>query len=165
MKQPLYKAIASALEAKQNCLISGNHEWSRRWMDVLKRLDRELPSGAGFDNGSVIVKAESVFDRIVIATSFHHMNEHGCYDGWTEHRVVVEPDMVHDFTIKVSGRDRNGIKDFIADAFREALAGEVEVFDAPTAADDCSTPETCGTCHECHKPHPCPEHPRPSPEG
>ena len=96
------------------------------WRDVIKRIEREcLPYGSGFDSGS-IVSGDSNYRRIIIDTSFHHMNEHGYYDGWTNHRVIVTPEF-SGFSIRVTGRDRNGIKDYIADVFNDALSADCAV--------------------------------------
>lgn len=55
-------------------------------------------------------------------TSVHHMNPDGYYDGWTEHTVTVTPSFIGRFDLKVSGRDRNGIKDYIAEVFGSVLS-------------------------------------------
>jgi hypothetical protein len=73
------------------------------------------PSGSGFDNGTQIDRDRS--DVLIFSTSFHHMDEAGGYDGWTEHTVRVKPSLAWGFDLTVSGRDRNGIKDYIADVF------------------------------------------------
>lgn len=126
----LYQAIASALVAHRNCQESGNTEWKDRWAERLERYDSLLPHGSGFDNGSVVVKAESDDTKIVISTSFHHMDENGFYDGWSEHRVTVKPNLLHGISITVSGRDRNGIKDYIHETFDMALNEEIELEEA-----------------------------------
>jgi hypothetical protein len=77
------------------------------------------PSGSGFDNGTQIDEDRS--DVLRFATAFHHMDECGMYDGWTEHTIRVKPSLAWGFDLKVSGRDRNGIKDYIADVFAQWL--------------------------------------------
>lgn len=84
--------------------------WARQ-----KRIEDALPSGSGFDSCTQI---ESVtHHRVVFKTAFHHMDDGGFYDGWTEHRVTAEADLALGFTVRVSGKNRNGIKDYIADTF------------------------------------------------
>jgi len=117
--------IATLVVARQNCLASGNDEWLERHTVGLERIVREhLPSGSGFDAGTSIDKVRSRRDRIVFRTSFHHMDENGHYDGWTEHDVVVTP-AFDGFDLRVTGRDRNGIKDYIGDVFHEALSADI----------------------------------------
>lgn len=97
------------------------------WRDVIKRIDSNwLPHGSGFDSGSNVNIGESTARRAVIDTSFHHMDEYGAYDGWTNHRVIVTPEF-SGFSVRVTGRDRNGIKDYIADVFNAALSADCAV--------------------------------------
>jgi hypothetical protein len=95
------------------------------------RLDRicavYLPSGSGIDSGTQIDIAKSGADKLVFNTSFHHMDEWGSYDGWTDHVVTVKPSLALYFTVSVSGRDRNDIKDYLAEVFHVALAEEVNI--------------------------------------
>jgi hypothetical protein len=49
------------------------------------------------------------------------MTEGGMYDGWTEHTVVVTPSLAFGINIRITGRNRNDIKDYLHDVFHEAL--------------------------------------------
>jgi hypothetical protein len=49
------------------------------------------------------------------------MNQHGFYTGWTEHVVTVLPSLQYGFTLKISGRNHRGIKDYISEVFYDAL--------------------------------------------
>jgi len=134
MNRPFYQYLAGALTARENCKKAGNAEWLDRWESRLEQLDKLLPSGSRFDAGSVVVKGESSSRQIVIATSFHHMDEHGGYDGWTEHRLLVKPDLAFGFTVTVGGRNRNDIKDYIAEAFDSVLREEINPEELEKAA-------------------------------
>jgi hypothetical protein len=92
----------------------------------LQKLESFLPSGSGFDNGSTINLKESRPDRLVIDTAFHHMDEHGYYDGWTEHKVIVTPSLQWGYVLRVTGRNRNWIKDYIYEVFDCIKYEEVE---------------------------------------
>lgn len=87
-------------------------------------MEAALPSGSGIDRGTIIDRERSRPDRIVLVCSFHHMNEHGYYDGWTDHEVIVRPSLAWGFTLRVTGRDRNGIKDYLHDVYMHALREE-----------------------------------------
>lgn len=91
---------------------------------IEKLVKNKFPSGAGFDAGTKLDLGRSTGEKLVFTTSFHHMDEHGGYDGWTEHTITVKPSMQFDFDLKVSGRDRNGIKDYIAEQFDYTLGEE-----------------------------------------
>lgn len=126
MVQTFYAAIASALEARANCERSGNHEWFARHTERIESLVREhAPSGSGFDSGTDFAFDASRPGRLVFDTSFHHMDENGFYDGWTSHRVAIVPTFEGIDVASITGRDRNDIKEYIADCF-SALA-DIEV--------------------------------------
>ena len=79
-----------------------------------------LPRGSGVDCGTTIVWSKTDRSKITFEVSFHHMDEHGGYDGWTEHLVIVTPEF-DGINIRVTGRDRNGIKEYLADLYHDAL--------------------------------------------
>ena len=54
------------------------------------------------------------------------MNENGMYDGWTEHKIVITPDLLHGFNLSIGGRNRNEIKDYLHEVYSAALAEEFD---------------------------------------
>lgn len=134
MKRTVYVEIASALDAMRRCNRDHekpgfNHlyEWIKRHEDRAVTLTREyMPSGSGFDNGTHIYLRECQNDKLVFMVSFHHMDENGYYDGWTEHKIVVTPSLVHGLNIRITGPNRNDIKEYLAEAFRDALTSTFE---------------------------------------
>lgn len=116
----LIQHIAGALEARANCARSGNVEWLQRHSERLNQLARFLPSGSGINNGTTIELDASNGGKIVLRTSFHHMDEYGSYDGWSEHVVTVRP-AFDGIDIAISGRNRNDIKDYLRDTFYQSL--------------------------------------------
>ena len=58
-------------------------------------------------------------------TAFHHMNENGFYDDWTNHRVTVTASLDNQINVKVSGKNRNDIKDYIKEIFYDVLTNEI----------------------------------------
>jgi hypothetical protein len=122
METKLYTKIACLLEAMENCKASNNREWYDKHFFEVKRLVKEhMPSGAGLDRGTDIDLSVSEPERLVFNTQFHHMDEHGVYDGWTEHKVTVRPSLCTGIVMTVSGRNRNAIKDHIYECFQGAL--------------------------------------------
>ena len=71
--------------------------------------------------GRTIDIEKTTEQKLVFDTAFHHMNDHGYYVGWTEHRVTVRPSF-YGLDIKVSGWNRNDIKDYIAECFDHVLS-------------------------------------------
>lgn len=119
--QTLIEAISSAISARINCSLSGNKEWMQKWDERLAQLGQSLPHGSGFDSGTDIITDVRTPDyEIVLDTSFHHMKE-GMYDGWTHHRVVIRPTFTG-LHIDVKGKDKNQIKDYIADCLHTSLS-------------------------------------------
>ncbi len=126
--KPLYQHIASALNALSNCIAGNNTAWQSKHEANLHTLAKDfLPSGSGIDCGTKIDIDTSLrqLGRIVLTLSYHHMNECGMYDGWTEHRVIISPSLQFGFDIKIGGRDRNSIKEYLADVLHEALTTPV----------------------------------------
>jgi hypothetical protein len=128
MKYPLYRALAVRVEARANCLAAPqNEEWARKHREAADVAAADhLPSGSGFDSGTTIDWDRSKPNRLVLSTSFHHMDENGTYDGWTEHSVIVTPSLTASFELRVTGPNRNDIKDYIAETFHTALSYVVE---------------------------------------
>lgn len=119
-----YAVIASLFDASKRCEDNGNLEWFDKHSARIEALVKEhAPSGSGFDNGTTLDFMASRSDRLVFNTAFHHMDEHGYYDGWTEHTVIIKPSLQFGFDIAVTGRDRNEIKTYIIETF--SLLGEV----------------------------------------
>ena len=122
----LYQRLATLVQARENCAASNNTEWHKRHSDLATNLARTyLPSGGGFDNASSIYLDDCYPDRLVLATSYHHMDDGGCYAGWTDHQLVVTPSLQSGFNLKIGGRNRNDIKDYIAECFANALNTEI----------------------------------------
>ena len=101
--------------------------------EALRLVREHMPSGSGFDNGTKLllpdplkVRSGKQVDKLVFNTSFHHMNDNGMYTGWTNHSVIVQPDW-SGLSVQVTGRDTNGIKEFIGEVFDQALHMPVEV--------------------------------------
>ena len=110
----LASKIASTLIAIENCQRDGK----------LHALEDSLPSGSGIDGGTKIDKSSKP-DRLILTMSFHHMDETGTYDGWTEHAIIVKPSLAFGVDIKITGRDKNGIKEYLAEVYQDALTQTV----------------------------------------
>lgn len=119
--KPLYAELACLLTACANCIASGNDEWLERHRERVHKLVRDrMPSGSGLDVGCKL-DVESTADKLMFNCSFHHMSEHGYYDGWTDHTVIVTPSLASGFDLRITGRDRQDIKDYLAQIFDHAL--------------------------------------------
>ena len=125
MKTALYILIARKLGAIANCQKTGN-EWLSTHEDVLDQMVKAyMPNGSGFDCGTTL-DMDSTMDKLIFETEFHHMNANGYYTGWTQHKIIVTPSLQHGFNLRVTGRDKSQIKDYIAACFESALNEEIE---------------------------------------
>lgn len=125
MKAPLYKALAQAIHAINGC----NQEWSDRYRDHISYLESELPHGSGFDAGCKVDLDRSTQDRIYIDFSFHHMTEHGYYNGWTDHTIKITPSLLYGFEIKINrNRIDSHLLDYFHDTIHYALSCEVDLY-------------------------------------
>lgn len=124
----VYQAIASKIEAMRNCDKSGNYEWFNRHHDsILAIVEEYLPSGSGFDCGTAIdalALVDSAKDSLRFTVYFHHMADSGMYDGWTAHSIIVTPSLAHGFHLRVTGKNKNDVKEYIADIFNIALSAD-----------------------------------------
>ncbi len=129
MNNELYAVLASLVQARINCdnATPRNAEWFGRHEDRIEELVKDyMPSGSGVDCGTKMDLDASTSDKLVFTTSYHHMNESGMYDGWTEHTVTVTPSLAFGFTLRIGGRDHNDIKEYLRDLFAEALGTVIE---------------------------------------
>jgi hypothetical protein len=131
----LAQQIASLADARRTCQKLGNHDWYTNHSEALERIARDyLPSGSGIDSGTQIDLDATGFDKIVLTTSYHHMNENGCYDGWTDHKITIRPSFLG-LDITIGGRNRNDIKDYLHEVFHHCLSSECdEIQSKPVAS-------------------------------
>lgn len=129
-----YQVIAAATQARTNCSVPNiagtiNQEWFERWTETIEKETRNLPSGSGIDAGVKFDFDKSTAEKLVFHFGFHHMNDGGYYDGWNDYTLTVTPSLQFGFRAKITGANRNDIKDYLYEIFQHALAEE-----APTNA-------------------------------
>lgn len=111
------KDFANTVRACQVC----NETYKSEAENKLNKMIENLPSGSGFDIGTNFEykdKANKQPDKkLVFNTSFHHMDENGFYDGWTEHKIIITSSLLYGYDLKVTGINKNDIKDYIRQTF------------------------------------------------
>ena len=113
----------------------GNTLWEEKHLNTLKHIaENYLPHGSGFDNGTKIDIEHSRENKLIFYTSFHHMNENGMYDGWTDHTIIVTPSFTNDINVRITGENYRDIKDYIIEEFGNILLEEYEEIDNAIAA-------------------------------
>lgn len=114
-------------------LIAKNCEWlktvNENYLDLcesrIEKLESLLPSGSGINCGCKIDREKSGLKKVVINTSFHHINN-GYYSGWTEHKIVITPNLSDYPDMRITGENKNQIKEYLEDVFSDCLFAEVE---------------------------------------
>lgn len=119
--------IAGTVGAWKRCKAQGN-SFADKHDDRLDTLEREfLPHGSGIDRGVQIDREKSTEARVLLRLGFNHMDEHGFYDGWTEHIVAVVPTF-DGYRLSIGGRNRNDIKDYLHQTLDYALSRTSQVY-------------------------------------
>jgi hypothetical protein len=120
--------IASHFDASLRC--EAKHDLMMR-DDHRERIDQicseVMPHGSGLDGNEIkLDTARSKRNRLVfINADFHHMDQYGGYDGWSSHEVIVTPSLAHGFEIRITGSNRDQIKDYLSDLIYDALTARV----------------------------------------
>ena len=123
-KQKAYKALAVAHQAYLNCVKSDNVEWEEKWLERIKEIIKNLPSGSGLDGNTEFDWDKSKRNRLIINSEFHVMDENGMYDGWIYFRIILTPDLQFGLNLKIIGNFSSKyqhIKDYLSDLFYDAL--------------------------------------------
>jgi len=117
-KKEIYSKISRVFQAWLNCVESGSSLWEENHESTIKEIVKNyLPYGAGFDSGTEFDFDNSKPEKLIFKTSFHHMDENGFYEGWTDHLIKITPSLGYGFNIKVTGPNKNEIKDYIYEVF------------------------------------------------
>ena len=80
-------------------------------LDELSRMEDLLPSGSGFDAGCKIQTNSVPPNRVLITFEYHHMSGIGYYIGWTQHEVLISPNLHHDYHIDIIGTGYEDLDD------------------------------------------------------
>lgn len=124
MKRTLISAIARTVQALQSCEESKNMEWITKHSEKLDLLDTYLPHGSGIDTYCKVDREKSNFEKVYILCEFHHLNENGYYEGYTDHKIIVTPNF-DGIALNISGKNKNQIKDYLYDLFSYELQKEI----------------------------------------
>ena len=110
-----------------NCDQQKNWSWREKHLAIIEsEVRNHFPSGSGWDCGTKFDASTSTSERLVFFGAFHHMDEHGGYAGWTDHTIIVTPSLAFGYKLRITGRNRNGVKEHLEALFDCALGEEVE---------------------------------------
>lgn len=125
---PIYQHIARSLRALRTCeqriadpsrdCNENDSHWATRQKQAIERIVRnDAPSGSGIDCGTAFDFDASKPERLVFSFEFHHMNDVGMYNGWTEHRAIVKPSLANGIDLRLTGHNRNDVLDYLHECF------------------------------------------------
>lgn len=127
MNKPLYKQFASATDARLNCLRSEN-PFAESWQEMIEFLVTNcLPHGSGIDNGVTFDFERSTGSKLVFHFGFHFMDDSGYYDGWENYTLIVTASMISNFDMRITGKNRGDIKEYLYQVFEYSLSESVTV--------------------------------------
>lgn len=122
----VYSEIASLLLAAENCRKYSNVKWLDKHITKIGEIvSNHAPSGSGIDCGTKFDENASNPEKLVFTFEYHHMNEAGYYDGWTSHKAIVTPSLSFGYRLRITGSDRNMVKDYFYDLFNDFLETEL----------------------------------------
>lgn len=128
MKNVTYQSLAAQLDiiARANGATVIKQEWIDGAESRIELLMGNAPHGSGIDSG-IQLDDSSTAQKLVFTFGFHHMNDNGMYDGWTYHTAIVTPDLQFGYRLKITGRDRNQIKEYLHEIISFWLDSELPV--------------------------------------
>ena len=126
MTRKLYQVLAGLVEARLNCMASGDDELLHSYEEQGNKLVRECMPGGGRFDGTKLDWNRSMPNKVVLVTAYLHTG----HAGWTKHTVTVRPDLCLGYRLSISKSNRHDLKEFMAE-FGTAL-GQNEPEEAVT---------------------------------
>ena len=114
--------LAIASNAYANAVTSKDLHFINFWSNRIDNIsDKHFPSGSGFNSGVTFDLDKSSSNKLVFNTSYTHFDQYGYNDGTTDHTITVTPDFAYNMHIAVTGKNKNGIKEYISQVFHVFL--------------------------------------------
>lgn len=117
--------LAQTIQAYKSCKARNNEEWADKHESTIVSIINDLPSGSGIDCGTKIDLDHSNINKVVLLVSFHHMDDMGGYDGWTDHKIIATPSFIGGFDLRITGINKNNIKEYLSDIYSFALDADI----------------------------------------
>jgi len=112
--------VGQLMGAIEGCLVQNRAEWQAKHEHTLRQFVRETaPCGQTWYSTGLNIKKSST-TQLVFRGAFRHE------DRWTEHTITVKPNFGLGFTFKISGLNKNDVKDCLKEMFTNWLSSEVK---------------------------------------
>ena len=126
----LYQQLARSVDARLRCL---NAEPVNDFgLDIhekkIEDIEALLPSGSGINTGTKVDIDRSTGQKLILYAGYDVMSEYGYYTGVIDFEVIVKPDLMFDFDIRIAGRfgKHQDIKEYLDEVYYDALDQDLE---------------------------------------
>jgi hypothetical protein len=119
--------LSQLVQARLNCLaMNPINDYYMKHEEIIKDIiDNSMPHGSGIDGENSIDMDRSTDKVLYFNFSYHFMNEAGYYDGWEDYTLVVKPAFIG-IDMRIQGKNRNDIKDYLYETFNNWLTAECD---------------------------------------
>lgn len=89
---------------------------------------KSLPSGSGLDYKWHVDKGGTTYNKLVLKSAYHAMNQNGMYDRWIEFTVTITASWETDYDLSVRGNfgEYQDIKDYLMDIIGMEVSSGLE---------------------------------------
>jgi hypothetical protein len=118
-----YQCLASAFKSYSYYISKNNNDTAEMFMNDIKQLIESLPHGSGIDSTTNFSYLSSKEDKLIITSGYHHMDNNGYYDGWTDFKIILTPSW-YGFNLKIQGafpRKYADTREYLEDLFATDL--------------------------------------------
>lgn len=112
----VYQKIAYAIYAIEK----GKQPTKEFYLNRIDEIMNTAPHGSGIDD-DIVLNRKSTERCLIFDIPFHFMNMNGFYERWYDFKAKVTPCLMFGFDLKITGRDPNGIKDYLYDVINDWL--------------------------------------------
>lgn len=115
--------LSNYFRSWQNCRQTNNILWLPKWKQAIDELLKHLPHGNGInaEAGIQLDWENSTPGNLRFNFSYQHMNDHGYYDGWTEHELIIQSSSIGGFNLQVTIEGEVEDKDEIIEYLEQML--------------------------------------------
>ncbi len=124
MNNKTYRALALEIDRRIRGKAKGRVEWEWDATATIDRIMGTAPHGSGIDSGVSLDIDKSTGERLVFTIPYHRMNNEGYYCEWIDYKMTVKPSLRWDYSARIMGRNREGLRDYVADVMDTWLKEE-----------------------------------------
>jgi len=119
MPKKIYQELATLTDARLRCIQMDNKEWEEKHTEKIEEMVKRFPI-----DDPIFDFYESNGQKLVIHSSYHHMNENGFWDGYSDFTIKVTSDLMFGFKLSILGkfpRKYESTKDYLHELISSEL--------------------------------------------